>query len=158
MNYYDGSPRAGVPSPASNAWYVGLDTALWVLCAVVQLDCLNSLRFDCGLEDCLDLLRALALPSLGDKLSELDLECVGLTSEEREELVNEAARLIREGAWPRLVGMEPGGMWDMSIWLGGEGHAVDLEVLVYGWAENGFDQAIYDALQARRGEIETACI
>jgi hypothetical protein len=68
---------------------------------------MDRLRLEASYEDCMDFLGALALPHVGDKLATLNLTFPQVTAHEQELLEIEVARLIRAGAWPRLVGRGP---------------------------------------------------
>jgi hypothetical protein len=85
-----------------------------------QLEEVDGLKLDANLEDCMELIRALALPHVGDKLETLRLEFLHATTRphEQELLEVEAGRLIRAGAWPRLVGRGPGDTWPPYMALG----------------------------------------
>jgi hypothetical protein len=103
---------------------------------------MDHLRLEANLEDCMDFLGALALPHVGGKLACLRLEFAQVTKHERGLLEMEVARLIRAGAWPRLVGMGPGDRWPASIALG----------------RGGLHEVVKQALEEKCREIEAACM
>jgi hypothetical protein len=110
--------------------------------AAVQLETIKGLGLEANLEDCMEFLGALALPHVGDKLTFLRLEFPQVTIDEQELLKLEVARLIRAGAWPRLVGRGPGKRWDSYIAIGPE----------------KLHEAVKQALEEKRREVEAACM
>jgi hypothetical protein len=118
-----------------------------ILCcmyAAMQLEKIECLNLGGNLEDCMEFIGALALPHVGDKLVRLRLRCVEATTDEQELLEAEVARLIRAGAWPRLVGIGPEHRWPayISVSLG----------------RKQLHEAVKQALEEKGREIKAACM
>jgi hypothetical protein len=110
--------------------------------AAAQLERIDRLGLEANLEDCMDFLGALALPHVGARMEILFLLFVQVTTRERGLLENEVARLIRAGAWPRLVRRGPGGTWWPNVSL----------------ARRELCEAVKQALEEKRREVEDACM
>jgi hypothetical protein len=113
--------------------------------AAVGLDVLEGLHVQGGLEACRGLLRALAMPHVGGNLRGVRIRCRSLRPVEEEALQDEAARFLREGAWPSICTTGP------------LDHVVNMR--------NGHPKStlperspLYQALMERRNTIEAADI